>query len=60
MQKQEAKCPKCGKGFMKMKLAAVPLGLSDPKKPMQAKCNNIECGHEEEFTKVYPHPSILK
>jgi C4-type Zn-finger protein len=54
MDKQEAKCPKCGQGHMKMVL---PLASQVPamskEKQMQAKCN--KCGFEEDYVKVYPY-----
>jgi uncharacterized Zn finger protein len=52
MVSQNAKCPKCGKGEMKMTLATTSLTAAQPK-GMRARCN--KCGFEEEFKKVYPN-----
>ena len=52
MREENAKCPKCGKGLMKMLLSTTPLGSTPKTKPMQAHCN--ECGHEDDYTKIYP------
>lgn len=53
MDKQDAKCHKCGKGEMKMVLPISPLTSTPKSKPMQARCN--KCGHEEDYTKIYPY-----
>lgn len=52
MEPQEAKCPKCRQGQMKMVLATSPLTSTPKTKPMQARCN--KCGHEEDYTTIYP------
>jgi hypothetical protein len=52
MVSQNAKCPKCGKGEMKMTPASTPLTVAQPK-GMKAKCN--KCGFEEDFKKIYPN-----
>jgi ribosomal protein S27AE len=54
MVSQNAKCPKCGKGEMKMTLAPTPLTVTVAQpKGMRAKCN--KCGFEEDFKKIYPN-----
>lgn len=52
MVSQNEKCPKCGKGEMKMTQAPIPLTVAQPK-GMRAKCN--KCGFEEDFKKIYPN-----
>ena len=52
MAKQDAKCPKCGQGEMKMVVATSPLTEVPKVKPMQARCTN--CGFEDDYTKIYP------
>jgi predicted RNA-binding Zn-ribbon protein involved in translation (DUF1610 family) len=56
MDKQDAKCPQCGQGQMKMVLPLAPQVSAMPKeKQMQAKCN--KCGFEEDYVNVYPYKS---
>lgn len=52
MVSQNAKCPICGEGEMKMTRASIPLTVTPPK-GMKAQCN--KCGLEEDFKKIYPN-----
>jgi DNA-directed RNA polymerase subunit M/transcription elongation factor TFIIS len=50
--KQDAKCPKCGLGEMKMAVPTTPLNDTAETKLMQAHCT--QCGFEDDYTKIYP------
>jgi rubredoxin len=54
VRKQNAKCPECGVGEMKMVLPPPSL-TGGAKKPIQAQCSR--CGYEKDYLKVYPPPT---
>jgi hypothetical protein len=56
--REDKKCPKCGKGFMKVFHKTTSLDeakrLGGEEIPMQAMCTNPECKHTDDYTKFYP------